>query len=481
MDSPRRNLILNTDSYKLTHYLQYPPDTRRISSYIESRGGAFHDVLFFGLQAFLKEYLARPISRADIDEAEEVAMAHLGFFNREGWEHIVDRHGGYLPVEIQALPEGTVVPSLVPVVQVMNTDPECFWVPSYLETALLRAVWYPSTVASLSFACRKVLRHYLEQTADSLDGLDFQLHDFGARGATSEESAGLGGAAHLLNFQGTDTMAALLLARRCYREPMAGFSIAASEHSTMTAWGQAGEAQAYRNMIHKFAGPQKTLAIVIDSYDVWNALDRVVGDELRREVETSGGRIVVRPDSGDPIAVVPRVVEHLMRHFGHSQNSKGCRVLPPYIHMIQGDGVDLNSLPRILEALKMRALSTENLAFGMGGGLLQKLDRDTLKWAMKASWGEVDGKPREIFKDPVTDPGKRSKAGRYAVVRDGDSYAAVREEALDGRDNLLRPVYRDGKLLVDDSFATLRARTAEHFEAAYQRDLLALADRQRTA
>lgn len=475
------NLILNTDSYKLTHYLQYPPGTTCISSYIESRGGAFHNVLFFGLQAFLKQYLARPISRSDIDEAEEVSLAHLGWFNRAGWEHIVDKHGGFLPVEIQALPEGTVAPNHLPLVQLRNTDPACFWLPSYLETALLRAVWYPSTVASLSMACKTVLRHYLEQTADSLDGLDFQLHDFGARGATSDEAAALGGAGHLLNFKGTDTMAAVMLARRHYHEPMAGFSIPASEHSTMTSWGKAGERDAYRNMIRRFAGPQKVLAFVIDSYDVWNALDHIVGEELHKEVMENGGRIVVRPDSGDPIAVVPRVLEHLMRCFGYTQNSKGYRVLPPYIRMIQGDGVDLNSLPRILEVLKMRAISTENLAFGMGGGLLQKVDRDTLKWAMKASWGEVEGQPREIFKDPVTDPGKRSKAGRYAVVREGEEYVAVREEALAGRQNLLRTVYRDGKLLVDETFAQIRARAAEHFEVAYQRDLAAARELQRSA
>lgn len=467
------NLILNTDSYKLTHYLQYPPGTTRISSYIESRGGAFHDVLFFGLQAFLKQYLGRPLTRADIDEAEEIGQAHLGVFNRAGWEHIVERHGGFLPLEIQALPEGTVVGNQVPVLQLRNTDPACFWLPSYIETALLRAVWYPSTVASLSFACKKVLRHYLEQTADTLDGLAFQLHDFGARGATCDEAAALGGAGHLLSFQGTDTLAAVLLARRHYGEPMAGFSIPASEHSTMTSWGRSGEREAYGNMIRQFAGPQKVLACVIDSYDVWNALDHIVGEELHREVVECGGRIVVRPDSGDPVAVVPRVIEHLMRRFGHSQNSKGYRVLPPYIRMIQGDGVDLNSLPRILEVLKMRAISTENLAFGMGGGLLQKVDRDTLKWAMKASWGEIGGEGREIFKDPVTDPGKRSKAGRYAVVRDADGYVAVREAELAGRDNQLRPVWRDGRLLAEDSFAQIRARAAGHFDTAYRRDLAA--------
>jgi nicotinamide phosphoribosyltransferase len=467
-----QNLILNTDSYKLSHWLQYPPGTSHISSYIESRGGLLPEVLFFGLQAFLKQYLMRPISRADIDEAEGVCQAHLGVFNRKGWEHIVERHGGFLPVEIQALPEGTAAGHHVPVVQVVNTDPECFWVPSYLETALLRAVWYPSTVASTSFACKKILRQYLEETADGLDALAFQLHDFGARGATCDEAAGLGGAGHLLNFQGTDTLAALDLARRCYAEPMAGYSIPASEHSTMTSWGKAGECDAYRNMIRQFAGPQKLLAFVIDSYDVWNALDHLVGEELHGEVVANGGRIVVRPDSGDPVAVVPRVIEHLMRRFGHTLNGKGYRVLPPYIRMIQGDGVDLHSLPRILESLKMRAISTENLAFGMGGGLLQKLDRDTLKWAMKASWGRVGGEVREIFKDPVTDPGKRSKAGRWAVVQGEGGPEAVREEQLGGRENLLRPVFRDGRLLAEESFAQLRQRSAEYFEAAYRKALV---------
>jgi nicotinamide phosphoribosyltransferase len=465
------NLILNTDSYKLSHYLQYPPRTRFISSYIESRGGAFRDVLLFGLQAFLKDYLSRPLTRADIDEAEAVAMAHVGVFNRAGWEHIVARHGGLLPVEIQSLPEGTALPCHIPVLQVINTDPACYWLPSYLETALLRALWYPSTVASLSFTCRKVLRLYLEETADTLDGLDFALHDFGARGATTLEAAGLGGAAHLLNFRGSDTLEALMLARRCYGEAMAAFSIPASEHSTMTAWGRDGERDACRNMIERFAGPGRTLAFVIDSYDAWNALDHIVGEDLRREVMENGGRIVVRPDSGDPVAVVPRVIEHLMRSFGFTQNSKGYRVLPPYVRMIQGDGVDLASLPRILESLKMRAISTENVAFGMGGGLLQKLDRDTMKWAMKASWADIDGTPRDIYKDPLTDPGKRSKGGRHAVVLQDGVYTGVREDALDRRENLLRPVWRDGRLLVEENFAQLRERTARHFDAAYSRDL----------
>jgi len=454
------NLILNTDSYKFSHYLQYPPGTTRVSSYIESRGGAYENVVFFGLQAYLKAYLQTPITAADVDEAEALALAHVGAFNREGWMQIVERHGGKLPIEITALPEGSVVPSHIPVLQIINTDPAFPWLPSYLETSLLRAVWYPSTVASLSYACRGILRRYLLETADSLDGLPFQLHDFGARGATTDEAAGIGGAAHLLNFSGTDTVPALLVARRYYHEPLAGYSIPAAEHSTITSWGRDGEAAAYRNLVQRFDAPGKLVAMVVDSYDIWNALDTLIGGELHDEILNRGGRVVVRPDSGDPIAVVPRVVEHLMRSFGYTQNSKGYRVLPPQIRVIQGDGITVESLPRILEALKMRAISTENLAFGMGAGLLQKLDRDTLRWAMKASWIEVNGQPRDVYKDPITDPGKRSKAGRLAVTRDDSGYHCVREEQLGTSANLLRPVFRDGALLIDDTFADIRRRVA---------------------
>jgi nicotinamide phosphoribosyltransferase len=460
-----RNLILNTDSYKLSHFLQYPPGTQVVNSYIEPRGGALRDVLFFGLQAFIRDYLSQPITAADIDEAEQLASAHVGVFNRDGWQQLVDRHGGRLPIEIEAVPEGTVLGTQIPLLQIRNTDADFAWLPSYLETALLRAVWYPTTVASLSFACKQELKRYLDDTAeDPAAVLPFQLHDFGARGATTDEAAGLGGTGHLVNFLGTDTLSALLIAQRHYREPLAGFSIPASEHSTMTSWGRDGEAAAYRNMIQRFAGPQKIVAFVVDNYDLWNAVDHIVCDELKQLIESTGGRVVIRPDSGDPIAVLPRLIEHLMRRFGHRVNAKGYRVLPDFIRVIQGDGVDLHSLPRILESLKMRGLSTENAAFGMGGGLLQKVDRDTMKWAMKASEVTINGVPRDIFKDPVTDPGKRSKPGRWAVVETDGGCEAVKFSELNGRENLLRPVFRNGESLVDDSFADIRARASRYFD-----------------
>ena len=195
-----RNAILNVDSYKTSHYLQYPPGTTQVSSYIEARGGQFEKVVFFGLQMFIKEYLTTPIAAADIDEAKVILEAHGVPFNEAGWRYILEQHNGYLPIEIQAVPEGTVLPVQNVMAQVINTDPNCAWLTSYVETALLRAVWYPTTVATQSRYCKHIIQAYLEATADSTEGLPFKLHDFGARGVSSEESAAIGGAAHLVNF-----------------------------------------------------------------------------------------------------------------------------------------------------------------------------------------------------------------------------------------------------------------------------------------
>ena len=190
-----KNFILNVDSYKASHFLQYPPGTTHVSSYIETRGGDFEKAIFFGLQMFIKKYLEKPITRDDIREAKAVMGAHGVPFNDEGWKHIVRNHGGCLPIAIQAIPEGTPITVRNALVQVMNTDPECAWLTSYIETALLRSVWYPTTVATVSYRCKQVIAHYLDKTADSSAGLVYKLHDFGARGATSEEAAAIGGAA----------------------------------------------------------------------------------------------------------------------------------------------------------------------------------------------------------------------------------------------------------------------------------------------
>ena len=264
-------------------YLQYPPGTNIVYSYVEARGGRFPFTLFFGLQAYIKNYLLTPITQEDIDEAEAMWTLHGEPFNRAGWEYVLNKHGGYLPVRIKAVPEGTVVPIRNVLCTVENTDPACYWLTTWLETSLLRAIWYPTTVSTQSKSLKTIIAQYLEETGD-VAGLSFKLHDFGARGVSSLESAGLGGAAHLVNFMGTDTMSGILLTRELYGADMAGYSIPAAEHSTITSWGKPNEVEAYRNMLKQFGQAGKTVAVVSDSYDIFNAVRQLWGEELREEV-----------------------------------------------------------------------------------------------------------------------------------------------------------------------------------------------------
>lgn len=453
-----RNILLNVDSYKASHYLQYPADTQYVSSYIEARGGNFKQTVCLGLQQFIKAYLLTPITHADIDEAKAIIESHGLPFNEAGWRHIVNQRQGFLPISIQALPEGSVVPLKQALVQVVNTDPKCAWLTSYIETALLRAIWYPTTVATVSWQARQVIEDYLVKTSGHTEGIEFKLHDFGARGVSSEESAAIGGLGHLVSFSGTDNMSAIIQARRYYNADMPGFSIPAAEHSTMTSWGREHESQAYANMLEQFAKPGCLVAVVSDSYDLFNAIDNIWGDELKETIEQSGGTLVIRPDSGNPVDIVRETIQRLMAKFGYSVNKQGYKVLPDCVRVIQGDGITLTSLSDILDAMVQAKLSVENITFGMGGGLLQKVDRDTLQFAMKASSAQVAGQWRDVFKDPVTDTGKRSKKGRLAVTKTEEGYQTLRESELQGRTNALIETFRDGKLLVDVSFSDVKAR-----------------------
>lgn len=457
------NPILNTDSYKTSHFLQYPPGTQRVFSYVESRGGDYPSTVFFGLQAILKAEFQTPITPADIDEAEELLGAHGMPFNRAGWERIVQVHGGYLPLEVRAVAEGSVVPVHQPLMTVVNTDPELPWVTSYAETAMLR-VWYPVTVATISWHVRQIIKAALERTADDLSELPFKLHDFGARGVSSEQSAALGGLAHLVSFQGSDTLSAIVGARRWYHEPMAGFSIPAAEHSTITSWGREHEVDAYANMVASFGKPGGIYAVVSDSYDLYAAIEKLWGEALKQQVIDSGATLVVRPDSGDPVTVVAKTLQLLAERFGTTVNSKGFKVLNT-VRVIQGDGVNPVSIAAILERITADGFSASNIAFGMGGALLQHLNRDTQKFAYKTSAAQVGEVWRDVFKDPVTDTGKRSKKGLLGLARDGAGWKTVavdgeRFAPLEGGENLLVPVFRNGELLRDVSLAEVRATMA---------------------
>ena len=451
-----KNIILNTDSYKSSHYLQYPAKSEFVSSYIEARGGDYDKTLFFGLQAFIKEYLLTPITQENIDEAKAIITAHGLPFNEEGWDYILDEYNGFLPIEISAVKEGMLVPLKCPLVQVVNTDPKLPWLTSYMETALLRAVWFPTTVATLSYSIKEIICEYLEETSDNVEAqLPFKLHDFGARGTSSDESAMLGGMAHLVNFQGTDTLSAIVGARRYYNADMAGFSIPASEHSTMTSWQREGEKDAYANMVKQFGGEGKIFAVVSDSYDIYNAVSNIWGKELKEQVKASGATLVIRPDSGEPSEIVLEVIKRVYAEFGGYKNAKGYIVLDDSVRIIQGDGVDKEAIKEILEILKVEGFSADNIAFGMGGGLLQQPNRDDFRFAMKASAICVDGEWRDVYKDPITDVGKRSKRGRLALT---ESFETVRLEELGSWENLLGVVFRDGRLFRDYRFDEVRKK-----------------------
>jgi len=465
----RQNIILNTDSYKTSHYMQYPPGTDYVSSYIEARvgdGSGHQGVVFFGLQMFIEQFLMEPITRRDIRLAKEIIEASGLPFHEEGWNYILDTYNGYLPLSIEALPEGSVVPRGTPLVQVVNTDPNCHWLTSYLETALLRAVWYPTTVATLSRSCKRMIYDFLLRTSDEPDAqIPFKLQDFGARGVSSFESAGIGGAAHLVNFMGTDTLTGTLYAKTYYGEPCAGYSVPASEHSTMTSWGVDGEAAAYRNMLEAF--PTGIVSVVSDSYDYRNAVDVIWGEELREEVLARDGVTVIRPDSGDPETEVMFTLDSLWRTFGASENKQGFKVLHPKVRIIQGDGVDEAAIGRILTRMESEGWAADNIVFGMGGGLLQKVNRDTLRFAMKASAIHDASGWRSIGKMPKTDPTKGSKKGFQTVAYDAlnDEWEVISSPEPQETHGLLQPVYTMKEGMVEPhatlwAFADVRRRAA---------------------
>ncbi len=458
------NPILLSDSYKVTHWLQYPPGTQTIYSYYESRCKNA-EIVFFGLEYYLEQYLQTRVTLAHIEEAAGYFKDHFygdeHLFNIEGWHHIVNEHGGYFPVRIKAVPEGMVVPSQNVMLTIENTDPQLPWVTNYLETILCH-LWAPCTVATNSRKGRKIIASYLHETADDLSGLDYKLHDFGFRGVSSTETAGILGAAHLASgFVGTDTMVAYELADKIYQERMAGFSIPAAEHSTTTAWGQENEVAAYRKMVRRSGkGTCPFYACVSDSYDIFKACDQLWGEALRSEVEEATSILVVRPDSGDPPQVVTQVLEILASKFGSILNTKGYRVLNN-VRVIQGDGIDLNVINQVLGAAEEVGFSADNIAFGSGGALLQKFNRDTYQFAFKCSWAGGDGWERDVHKKPVGDPSKDSKPGRLMLVEDDAAFIhTIREEdAIEGYDlDYLELRYENGTIFNSPTFEEIRGR-----------------------
>jgi nicotinamide phosphoribosyltransferase len=458
------NIITETDSYKFgSHWNMYPAGTQNVFSYFECRTGAKWDkTVFFGLQYILKRHLAGVVvTQEKIEKAAALSKAHFGTdaaFNRKGWEYILNNHGGKLPVRIRAVPEGTVVGISNALITIESTDPNCEWLVNYLETILSR-IWYPITVATLSYQTKKMIGEFLNSTAESSAGLDFMLHDFGYRGVSSEESACIGGAAHLVNFLGTDTMGAMELLMDFYNAPAEGiaYSVPASEHSVMTALGPEGEKNVVESLLDKY--PTGILSVVADSYNIYNFVSEFVGNIFKDRILAREGVFVIRPDSVTPKHDTPEsemvwIIEELWNKIGGAINSKGYKVINPKVRVLWGDGIDILGINAILYAVKNAGFSVENIAcFGMGGGLLQKVNRDTLRCAFKSCAQLRDGVWYDIKKNPL-DTSKKSKAGRLKLVKDGDNYITVAENDL--RENELKVVFENGELLNETTLAEVR-------------------------
>jgi nicotinamide phosphoribosyltransferase len=464
----QNNLILATDSYKLNHWNQYPKDTEAVYSYFEARtGAAYPYTVFVGLQYLLQEYLAgRVVTRKDVEEAQTLATAHFGnpdLFNFKGWMHIVEKHGGYLPLRIKAVEEGSVIPINNVMMTVENTDPECFWLTNAVES-LLTHVWYSSTVATQSRYVKELIANYLDRTADSREGLQFMLHDFGYRGVSSHESAAIGGLGHLVNFVGTDTLPAMLLAVEHYGADLAtlAYSVAATEHSVMTARGRDGEMEVLEQLLDEY--PTGILSVVSDSYNIYNFVD-AVGTTYKDRILARDGVFVVRPDSttfehDTPDRLTTWIAESLWKNFGGTENSKGFKVLDPKVRVLWGDGISPVDIDHILSALTLAGFSAENMVFGMGGGLLQKVNRDTQRFAFKASAIKRNGEWTEVQKSPL-DASKTSKAGRLKLVRSAHGIATYKEH-MSGEDMLIT-VFENGEILHTVSFDKVR-KNAEVLE-----------------
>ncbi|TNN88212.1 Nicotinamide phosphoribosyltransferase [Liparis tanakae] len=415
------NFLLATDSYKITHYNQYPPNVTNIYSYFECRrkkGSQFNEVVFFGLQYLLKKYLiGQVVTEQKIQEAKLFYQMHFkqAVFNEESWRKILEKHDGRLPIRIKAVPEGKIIPRGNVLFTVENTDPDFYWLTNYIETMLVQ-MWYPITVATISREFKKILAKHLKATSGSLEGLDLKLHDFGYRGVSSQESA-----------------------------------------ATIISWGRSREKEAFEQVLEQF--PSGPVSVVSDSYDIFNACKNIWGDKLKERVMERGqdSCLIIRPDSGDPAETLIEIIKILEECFGSSLNSMGYKVLPPYLRLIQGDGIDLSSVDEILRKLEDEGWSAENFFFGCGSALLQKLNRDTLNCAFKCSYVESNGKGMDVYKLPVTDPSKGSKRGRLSLRRNTDGLLETIESgAGKPEEDLLVTVFENGSLVQDYSLEEIR-------------------------
>lgn len=459
----RFNPILATDSYKLSHAMAYPQEVEGMHAYISARVDSRQIIIPFGLQMFIKDFLSVRITKEDIDEAEAFAKAHGEPFYRDGWEYIVKKYLGAWPVCIHAVPEGTPVRGGNVLVTIECTDPVAFWTVMYLETALQRAVWYPTTIATMDYEIKREIANFYRISGADIGMLPFALHDFGGRGVTSAEQARIGGAAHLVNFMGSDTIEGVRAANYYYNHQMAAFSVPATEHSVECSFGGSSEDEAryIEHVLTTYAKPGAIVSIVIDGYDTMRAAKMLCEEPFRSWIMSSGAKVVFRPDSGDMMQIVPAILRMQRESFGYDTNDKGYKKVR-HVGILQGDGVDHMEIKSLLGKIVSMGFSADNIVFGSGGALLQKVNRDTFRFAQKASAILVDDKWVGISKKPTTDLSKASLSGRQTLLRSrltGEYTNADLDKPCDSEfEDVLQMVYWNGEVFNETTLDQVRER-----------------------
>lgn len=432
---PERIFPLLTDSYKQTHYMQYPLDTQVVYSYMEPRDGSqYRDIVWIGLQFILKEYgfIGNPITREMIEEAAFVCKDHFGhdYFNREGWRYILNEYGGKLPLRIYALPEGSIIKPGTPVMAIENTDEKVPWLTNFVESLLLHA-YAATNTASISYDIYKMINEFCDLCGEKV--LPVHLNDFGLRGASSLMSAELCGIGHLAIFTGTDNIPAMDKIRWYYGGGVKGVSVMAAEHSTIMAWGKDNELEAYRHIIGS-APDDAYVAVISDTYDWRHAIKEYFCKELKEQILARKGTVVIRLDSGVPWDVSREAIHMLWEAYGGTINEEGYKVLDPHIRLIYSDGINADSIEEILHAIvELEEFATSNIIFGCGATLIQNHNRDTCNVAIKCSAVKRNNVWYDVHK---TSTDKVSKGGRFDLPL----------------------VYENGKLLIEEDFDTIRKR-----------------------
>lgn len=464
IDQLEVSLICRLDSYKFSHPFAYPDNIEGMSSYGECRIDPDDIVVPFGIQLLVKRYLTLRITMEHIDEAEKFTEAHFGrkLFHRAGWEKVVNEYGGALPLILRAVPEGTVMSGSQPIYNVTVLDKDLFWMSAGFETMIQRGVWYPTTIATMDYNIKQEMIGFYERTGADMNLLPFALHDFGGRGVTCAEQAEIGGAAHTVNFQGSDTVEGILAANFYYNDPMAAFSVFATEHSIECSFGgDKPGAREYLSKVLSNAVPGSIISIVIDGYDVYREAE-LLCTEFKQQIIDSGCKVVFRPDSGDMLEVVPRLLRMQEQAFGVEMTDKGYKRIK-YVGIIQGDGIDHRSLITLMgKYTGVMNFSADCVIFGSGGALLQKVNRDTLKFAQKASAILVDGEWIGVAKDPVTDHGKKSKEGVLTLLRNMNTgelvTGRVDQPIPDGYSDHMQLLYHTGRLYNQTNLQDVRDR-----------------------